>query len=85
MEDVFALIGKQNDILPMTTIEIIDYLKAMNKAQITSHAIQNNSNISLCFAVNHIICEVKPNERLVLRDSCINSGLSLPSVMESFG
>lgn len=64
IEDVFEVISKQNDILPMTTIEIIDYLKAMSKAEITNQYIKNNSDISLWFAINNTICEVKPNEKI---------------------
>lgn len=66
IESVFEVVSKQNDILPMTTIEIIDYLKAMNKAEITNKYIQNNSDISLWFSINNIICEVKSNEKFML-------------------
>lgn len=66
MEHIFAEISKQRDILPMTTIEIIDYLKAMNDAEITDRLIQNNSNISLWFALNGTVFEVKPLETLAL-------------------
>ena len=34
MEKIFEVISKQMDILPMTTIEMIDYLKAMNESEI---------------------------------------------------
>ena len=66
IENVFEVISKQNDILPMTTIEIIDYLKAMNKVEITNSYIQNNSDISLWFSINNVICEVKSNEKFML-------------------
>ena len=64
MERVFELISARDDILPMTTIEIIDYLKAMDKAELTDMYIQNNSNLGLWFAVNNTVREVKPGERL---------------------
>lgn len=61
IENVFRAISKENDILPMTTIEIIDYMKAMNNAEITDQYIKNNSDISLWFEIDNTICEVKPN------------------------
>ena len=67
IKNIFEVISKQNDILPMTTIEIIDYLKAMKEAKITNQYIQNNSNISLWFAIRNTICEVKPNEKFTVR------------------
>ena len=66
MEAVFRLIREHQDILPMTTIEIIDYLKAMHEAEITERYIQNNSGISLWFAVGNAVCEVKPNEKYLM-------------------
>lgn len=66
IENTFEVISKQNDILPMTTIEIIDYLKAMNKVEITDEYIQNNSDISLWFSINNIICEIKSNEKFMM-------------------
>ena len=66
IENTFRLISTQNDILPMPTIEIIDYLKAMDKGEITDKYIKNNSNISLWFSIDGMTCEVKPNERIVL-------------------
>ena len=64
MESILETISRQNDVLPMTTVEIIDYLKAMNKAEITDQTIQNNSEISLWFDIHHSICEVKPHEKV---------------------
>lgn len=66
MENIFEVISKQNDILPMTTIEMIDYLKAMNKSEITDTYIKNNSDVSLWFDIDNKICEVKPNEMKML-------------------
>lgn len=42
----------QDDVLSMTTIEIIDYLKAMSKAEITDSNIINNSGQTLWFSIN---------------------------------
>lgn len=65
LESIFIEIASQKDILPMTTIEIIEYLKAMETAEITDRVIKNNSNISLWFSDNESIFEVKPKEEVV--------------------
>lgn len=66
MENVFMRIASQNDILPMTTIEIVEYLQAMDQAEITDSTIQNNSDISLWFSVDDMAYEVKPMESIKL-------------------
>lgn len=60
MEHIFRLISSREEILPMTTIELIDYLKAMDQAQITDRYIQNHSDMSLWFAIDDAVHEVKP-------------------------
>ena len=66
MENIFEMISGQYDILPMTTIEIIDYLKAMSSAEITDEYIKNNSDISLWFDINGIVWEIKADEKVAL-------------------
>ena len=66
MEAVFQTISNQEDILPMTTIEIIEYLKAMEQVEITDESIRNHSDRSLWFAVDDMIYEVKPAENVLL-------------------
>ena len=61
-EAVFTQIACQSDILPMTTIEIIEYLQAMDQAEISDSGIKNNSEISLWFLLDGSACEVKPKE-----------------------
>ena len=63
MESIFAAVSSQNDILPMTTAEITDYLKAMEMVEVTDRYIQNNSDLSLWFAVSDTVYEVKPNSK----------------------
>lgn len=60
IESIFKEMSLQEDILPMTTIEIIDYLKAMKQAEITDSHIINNSSKNLWFLIDGAICEVKP-------------------------
>ncbi len=66
IEKVFKEISLQKELLPMTTIEIIDYLKAMEQVEITDSHIYNRSEQSLWFSVNGTICEVKPQSKIVL-------------------
>ena len=61
-EQIFMKIAAQNDILPLTTIEIVEYLQAMYKAEINDGSIKNNSDIGLWFSVDGLVCEVKPRE-----------------------
>lgn len=65
IETIFKEITLQKDILPMTTIDIIEYLKAMETAEITDTTVKNNSNISLWFSDNEFTFEVKPKEEVV--------------------
>ena len=67
IESIFIEIASQKDILPMTTIEIIEYLKAMNQTEITDSYIINNSNISLWFSVKRNTFELKPFEMLYFK------------------
>ena len=60
IENVFQRISLQQDVLPMTTIEIIDYLKAMDEVEITKNHIVNNSEHTLWFLVNGTICMAEP-------------------------
>lgn len=65
IETIFKEIALQKDILPMTTIDIIEYLKAMETAETTDRTVKNNSNISLWFSDNESTFEVEPKEEIV--------------------
>ena len=69
MERLLAGIAGREDVLPMTTLEIITYLKAMNNAEITSRYIHNRSDISLWFSIHGCVWEVKPHEKVSLETS----------------
>ena len=62
MEDVFKAISADEDILPMTTIEIVEYCKAMEKAEITNDYIKNNGEDSLWFEIDGSVRELKAGE-----------------------
>lgn len=62
IENIFKKISENKNILPMTNIEIVNYLKAMKKAEISNNKIVNNSETDLWFEINgKIICVTKQN------------------------
>ncbi len=64
VESVFVQISSQKNIVPLTTIEIVEYLQAMEKSEITEKHIKNNSNTSLWFSVCGKAYEIMPMQRL---------------------
>ena len=66
IENIFKKISSQDNILPMTTIEIIDYLKAMEQVEITESHIINNSEQTLWFLVDDVVHEVNPKKELII-------------------
>ena len=66
IENIFIKITNENNILPMTNIEIVQYLKAMRSTEILENKIINNSNIDLWFKIdNKTIC-VKANQNYTI-------------------
>ncbi|MBQ8000615.1 MAG: polysaccharide deacetylase family protein [Ruminococcus sp.] len=61
-ESIFKRITNSEDILPMTHIEIVRYLRAMTKAQISDTHITNNSETTLCFLVNDEVITLSPHQ-----------------------
>ena len=68
IENIFQKISSDKNVLPMTTIEIIDYLKAMSLSEINDKHITNNSDISLWFDINGSVTEVKANEKSNIKE-----------------
>ena len=68
IESIFKEISSQDDILPMTTIEIIDYLKAMEQVEFTNSYIKNHSEKALWFLVNGNVCKIDPECKIALRE-----------------
>lgn len=66
IETILKKISSQDNILPMTTIEIIDYLKAMEQVEITESHIINNSEKTLWFLVDDVVHEVNPKKELII-------------------
>jgi len=63
MENIFKAIGGQEDVLPMTMIEMVEYLQAMDLAEITEESIWNRSDRSLWFDLDGLVCEVQPADQ----------------------
>lgn len=66
MEKIFKKISADEDVLPMTTIEMVDYLRSMEYVDITNTYIKNNSLKPLWFAVDGELLEVQPGEAAVI-------------------
>lgn len=66
IETILKKISLQKDILPMTTIEIIDYLKAIEQAEITERHIINNSEQTLWFLVDGVVHKVEAKGKFIV-------------------
>lgn len=66
MERIFAVVSGRSDVLPMTTIHLVEYLGAMGSAEITDSLIRNNSPLPLWFDVDGAVHEVAPFGQLVM-------------------
>lgn len=66
IENIFKKISSQDNILPMTTIEIIDYLKAMEQAEITESLIINHSEQTLWFLVDDVVHKVEAKGKFIV-------------------
>lgn len=64
MEGILADISRQADILPMTTGEVVEYVTAMRRAEITEGYIRNHSAVSLWFDVDGALYEVRPGGQM---------------------
>lgn len=62
MEAICAKVSKAEDVLPMTNLEIVRYLKAMAMAEVSAAEITNRSNTDLWFRVNNEIIVLHPGE-----------------------
>lgn len=60
VENILREVSKRSNILPMTTIDIVDYLKAMDKAEITDRYFKNNSDRTLWFSVGEVVYKAVP-------------------------
>ena len=61
MEALFAKVRDNENVLSMTHLEYVEYLQAMEQAEISGKNIINHSDRSLWFEIDGDICEVAPN------------------------
>lgn len=64
MDGILRRISESEDILPMTHLEIVRYMRAMQQAVITDRSIYNPSESTLWFRVDGKVCCVKPGETI---------------------
>lgn len=62
MEDIFRRISENEDILPMTHLEIVRYLRAMSMARITPELVRNQSEDDLWFRIDGKLVSLRPGE-----------------------
>ena len=64
LEEIFRVISRAPDVLPMTAFDLIDYLQAMEGAQITQAGIFNPSHRDLWFGIDGRTLVVKAHQCL---------------------
>lgn len=68
MEDIFRRISRNEDVAPMTNLELARYLRGMDSATITEEFIQNNSQYELWFRVEGETIRILPGVRYKRKD-----------------
>jgi peptidoglycan/xylan/chitin deacetylase (PgdA/CDA1 family) len=64
MEEIFRRISENQDIVPMTHIEIVRYIRAMEQAVIGENSVYNPSTQTLWFHINGVMRSVAPGETI---------------------
>ena len=62
METMFAKVAADESVLSMTHLEYVEYLQAMEQAEIHGNKIVNRSDRTLWFEMDGTICEVAPEK-----------------------
>jgi hypothetical protein len=62
MENILCRMAKDADILPMTHLEVVRYLRAMEQAEILEESIHNPTNTTLWFCVDGDTICVEPGQ-----------------------
>lgn len=68
IEALFAAVSGRDDVLPMTTLELVRYTKAMAAAEIGGGCIRNASSEPVWFDVDGAVCEVRPGDQINIPD-----------------
>ena len=64
MEAILKRVAEDEDVISMTNIELVHYLKAMRSAVILENGIKNHSDMELWFEIDGKILSVKPREKI---------------------
>lgn len=64
MEHIFHRISENQDVLPMTHIEIVCYIRAMEQAVIGENTIYNPTTQTLWFCIDGVVRSVAPGETI---------------------
>lgn len=63
IERIMRRVAEDDDILPMTHLDIVRYIRAMGQAVIEDHAVHNRSDRELWFFVNGESVAVQSGEK----------------------
>lgn len=64
MEEIMQRVAEDKDVISMTNIELVRYLKAMRSAVISESGIENHSDVELWFEEDGRIFSVKPMKNI---------------------
>lgn len=62
MEEIIRRVSEDQDVLSMTHLEIVRYIRAMRLAEVYENKIHNPSDASLWFSIDGAVRCVKPGE-----------------------
>ena len=63
MENIFRRVAEDDDIQPMTHLEIVRYIRAMGQAEVRTDFVENHSDIELWFRENGRVFSLRPGEK----------------------
>jgi hypothetical protein len=63
MDAICRRVSQDQNVLPMTHIELVRYIREMDRAVMTDCFIQNNSDIDLWFRIGEQVWMLRPGER----------------------
>lgn len=66
IEAVFASVSSDRDVLPITNIDLVRYLREMEKAVVTNTSVINNSSTDLFFSIDGRVVCLTPQEKILL-------------------
>jgi predicted house-cleaning noncanonical NTP pyrophosphatase (MazG superfamily) len=83
MEGYLARIAADPDVVSLTHLELVRYLKAMNQAVVTDHSVENRSGRTLWFAIEGQTVPLEPGQRCVIFNKLVRD--KIPAVISQAG